>query len=444
LNTAFLSNRFTEIINTAFEEVEPYLDEHQNRFPSEEFFEEIDKTLLLEWANNHSNVARQQVIDQFSLSGTHQVSLTVSDESAGAIQMNTVLIANGTTGVADNPYPWSGTYFNSVPVQLVAHANPGYVFSHWSGDYTGTNDTLIINSSTNYTVQANFTQLFEPGQLIHFWLFDDNLENDMPLTNIATTFSAPGLTGDLEYNSCLSGYPFDSSHPNWRKASMERRNRPTAINYRPEGNNDLSFEQSNMRGIQIKQQFEEAGLQNTMIFHFSTIGYNEIQLSFAAETDGAADSVQVSYWSGSAWVSHFTAELPEVYHRFDVDFSNVLISENNPDFKIRFTFIGADMTAQNGLRVHFNNIAIEGKLRLNIDESKPLNVHLVYPNPVDKSFHIGQSEVLKEINLYDALGRLIQSNLTLPYFIDGHTRGTYLVEMISHDGERFMQRVVFE
>ncbi len=113
---------------------------------------------------------------------------------------------------------------------------------------------LLIASVLGFTPASKSAQ----ENLIHFWLFDGDLPNDTPLTAVETQFSVLE-NGFLTYHSALEGYPFDEDHPSWRKASMERRNAPTPLNYRPGGNSGLSFSQSNMRALQIKQPFTGDG-----------------------------------------------------------------------------------------------------------------------------------------------------------------------------------------
>src|SRR4030095_4819301 len=90
-------------------------------------------------------------------------------------------------------------------------------------------------------------------------------------------------------------YPFTSANTNWRKASMERRNGPTPINYFQEANGNTPFMISNMRGIQIKQPFQSGGLQNILTFNIPTVGYKNIKFSFAVMDEGAATGLSIDY-----------------------------------------------------------------------------------------------------------------------------------------------------
>jgi hypothetical protein len=221
------------------------------------------------------------------------------------------------------------------------------------------------------SVLLSILQLTAQTSLIHFWYFDESIPNNTPLTELDATYSLVNETSKIEYHSALAGYPFDSNHPNWRKASMERRNAPTEINYRPIANNGLPYNADLMRGIQIKQPFTGDGGENTMIFHIPTTGYEEIVFSFAALDEGAAGSLIIDYSIQEVpdWItdgmqqSVFT--LADNYLLFSVDFSpagsNISAADDNPHFKIRIRFDGDNMDADEGARVTFNNISLDGK-----------------------------------------------------------------------------------
>lgn len=203
-------------------------------------------------------------------------------------------------------------------------------------------------------------------ELVYFWLFDTSLPNDTPLEEITSTFSLLDA-GLIEFHSALAGYPFDPDHPDWRKASMERRNSPTPLNYRPEGNGGIPYADSEMRGLQIRQPFTGDGGENTMIFHVATTGFEDVVFQFAAKDEGAADNLVVDYsvaagnpvWTNSG-LSNPTPALAPGYQLFTFDFSLIEDADNNPDFKIRVRFDGSDMSVDDGNRVTFNNISLDG------------------------------------------------------------------------------------
>lgn len=220
------------------------------------------------------------------------------------------------------------------------------------------------------------TQLFlhpTPGQaneglstaLLHFWHFTDALPNNTPLEEVVASYSL-GDPGRIEYTSALAGYPFLPEHQNWRKASMERRNQPTSLNYRPEGNQHLAYDKDTARGLQVRQPFSGDGGENTMVFHMPTGGYENIVFSFAAMDEGAAEGLIVDYSTTAdepAWstvdLSDHLFDLENEYRLHQIDFSGIPQANDNPHFKTRIRF-EADGSADDGNRVTFNNISLDG------------------------------------------------------------------------------------
>lgn len=208
--------------------------------------------------------------------------------------------------------------------------------------------------------------VFPQHELVYFWLFDNTLPNDTPLQQIAATYQPAG-NGLLQFHSALQGYPFQPGHPNWRKASMERRNAPTEINYRPGGNDSIAFAQSNMRGLQVKQPFTGNGGENALIFHMTSVGKENLIFSFAAKNENAAEYLlpEYSVQSGEPqWITtglvQDTLPLLSTYQLYEIDFGAIGQANNNPNFKVRIRFGGANMSVDNGDRVTFNNFSLDG------------------------------------------------------------------------------------
>jgi hypothetical protein len=210
------------------------------------------------------------------------------------------------------------------------------------------------------------------SNLIHFWYFNRSLPNDTPFTEINATYSTTAVKANLEYQSALAGYPFTSTDANWRKASLERRNAPTPLNYRPVANGGLPYSADDMRGVQVKQPFRGDGGENTLIFHLPTTGVRNVVFSFAAINEGAADALIIDYstaegtpaWSNNGMTtSNFALE--NAYKLYVVDFSsagfNIAAANNNPNFKIRIRFDGSNLTQEGTNIVTFNNFSLDGE-----------------------------------------------------------------------------------
>lgn len=112
-----------------------------------------------------NNVVLNNIKTGFNLTKTVNVELDVIPENGGEIALNTIQPVT---------YPWTGRYFDGVPIQLVPVAKPGYEFSHWlPGAFISDTlqDSLSVNISANL---AFFTAVFKliplppDGPDIHF------------------------------------------------------------------------------------------------------------------------------------------------------------------------------------------------------------------------------------------------------------------------------------
>lgn len=203
-------------------------------------------------------------------------------------------------------------------------------------------------------------------ELVYFWFFDESFLNDEELEQIGATFSSNNSTAVLVFQSALSNYPNTE-----RNASMERRNRPTAINYQSAGNQNRPYSevQDIMRGIQIKEPFIGDAGENSLILNLPMVGFEKATLKFASMDENAAQRLRFDYSFSAGTDQWVTAGLntdqieqnivTNEYLPIEVDFTGINGINNNPDFKVRIRFIVEDGTRNEGDRVTFNNISLE-------------------------------------------------------------------------------------
>ena len=372
LNTAFLPERMINVIMEHKDMMAPEIEEHFARWGYPDAYNQWQQhvDVMVDFSNQRLEHQWQQIMNYFNLDGFINVSLNVSDQSQGHIRINTVEIEPGTPGVEESPYPWTGQYYQDIPVELEAVAAPGYAFSHWEGASDSDSTRIIISDNEDFSLTAHFHKTDDP-ELIHFWVFDTSLENNTPLEEIENTYHALN-PATVFFQSALDGYPFYPDHPNWRKASMERRNLPTGLNYRPEGNDGIAYEDANMRGLQIREPFTGDVGENTLIFHLPSNGYENLIFRFAAVDEGAADAIVVDYAVNDDWISSGLDStefgLEEEYNLIEINFNTIEEVNDNAGFKIRLRFIESGIKADEISRVTFNNISLEGNMLDNIIE----------------------------------------------------------------------------
>ncbi len=447
LNTVFTPTYFNNVVHETFDEIEPYLAENTHRYPRDQFYDPSEKTNLLDWGNTRPTAQRNQIKDYFAISNVVDVDINVSSSEAGFVKISTINIDPATPGVPENPYPWTGKYFEGIPVTLEVTAFPGYEFSHWSGSVTGTNPIIEVTPTGNMQIQANFVTGSASPEVVYFWLMDGEIPNDTPLEFLDATYASNALNSSILYTSCLDGYPFTSGDPNWRKASFERKNSPTPLNYRPEANNDIPYSSDMMKGIQVKQPFRAGDLENTLEFHIPTTELENVKLSFAVSTDGAAQTLLVDYWDGSDWsTTNLMNPSETISDTFEVklfDFSDVLLANDNPDFTVRMRFDGTDMYAEESKEVVFNNIAIEGETTLSNNVIVKKEVLKVFPNPTNDMLNFKTSEPIDQIVFYNIYGQEINNfhpeGLNFEINIQDFSQGVYLMKVYFNETERTLK-----
>lgn len=439
MNTNFTVSRVMGILTSYETALEPEIQGHINRW---ETMEPGDYEWLINWESDfitqRPTNQRDHIRAKFAIASNIDVTLNVSDPAHGFIHINTIDVKDGTPGIVGNPYPWTGVYFSNIPVTLTAVANPGFEFSHWIGS-PSTEATITMTESAGFSVTAVFVPTaIATSEPIYFWLMDSNIANDTPLLSLNSTYELEGIDASIAYESCLVGYPFANGHPNWRTASMERRNRPTSINYITEANNNIPYADGIMRGIQITEPLHNGGLENTMVFNVSSAGYDDVKFAFAAMnelTNATGIAVDYSINAGApVWITtglaSTTLTLSNAYQLFEVDFASITAADNNTNLKIRLRFVGTgDMTVANGNRITFNNISVHGtEANLGVKENTFAKV-AVYPNPFNDMLNIKGIENA-DYEIFSIDGKLIQSGKTSMQLNLGNlSKGMYLLKL---------------
>lgn len=125
--------------------------------------------------------ARNYIQSNFNLPQQVAVALDVFPANAGQIKISTI--------TPDN-YPWQGVYFDGIPIQIEAIANPGYAFSHWeaNGIITDLLDPKFLDTlaTSNVQFKAFFTSTagFNELQPSYFSIYPNPANN---LINISAT-----------------------------------------------------------------------------------------------------------------------------------------------------------------------------------------------------------------------------------------------------------------
>ena len=104
----------------------------------------------------------------------------------------------------------------------------------------------------------------------------------------------------------------------------------------------------------------------------------------------------------NAGLSQSSFELVSAFELYEIDFSAIPEANHHPNFQIRITFDGPHLTMNNGDRVTFNNIAVEGVYdpTLSVEEKNDLQV-TVSPNPTSDNITIQSDTFFDQLQLFD-------------------------------------------
>ncbi|MFH2140820.1 MAG: CotH kinase family protein [Bacteroidota bacterium] len=162
----YFINRYADLINTIFlpdnlkalaylfkDSIYEEMPQHMHRWNGDMYAWEnfsIDGTMI-SFIENRAAPARNYIEDEFSLNKQVNVTLNVYPQGAGKIQISTII---------PDSYPWSGIYFDGVPVEIKALPNPGYEFAFWQSPILipspNNNQSVMLNIDTNDVFTAYF------------------------------------------------------------------------------------------------------------------------------------------------------------------------------------------------------------------------------------------------------------------------------------------------
>jgi len=161
----YFINRYADLVNTVFSTetmlnhitgvkavLEADMPRHFEKWGSDmaAWNIEINK-VVVPYIEARPAYALQFVQDTFHLVKEVSISLDVWPPGAGSVKINTI---------QPWPLPWTGTYFDGVPVQLTAMPNPGFRFVQWQASAPGIKESERITQNLNVDTNTLFTAYF--------------------------------------------------------------------------------------------------------------------------------------------------------------------------------------------------------------------------------------------------------------------------------------------
>jgi hypothetical protein len=164
MNTIFLPSQMRSRANAMRDEMLPEMTRHFDRWghtsPCPLFVGrsndvpswEANIDTMLMFGDSRISLARNYIQNQFGLTKQVDVTLDVQPAGAGKIKISTI---------TPDALPWTGVYFDGVPVTMTAIANPGYHFNHWLSPVLITVPDPNSSMTMNITSDDTFTAYFD-------------------------------------------------------------------------------------------------------------------------------------------------------------------------------------------------------------------------------------------------------------------------------------------
>jgi hypothetical protein len=332
LNTAFLPERVIGVIDEMKTAIAPEINRHIDRWKSPGSYSgwEGSVQVMRSFAQQRPAYARTHLRSKFGLGADQTLTLNVSNAAHGYVRVNKTDINASTPGVnAAAVYPWSGTYFQGVPITLTAVAETGYRFSYWqtAGGQTYTEPSLTLSLTAATSITAYFEEAPKPS-LLHYWSFNNALSLQSPTYTIAggqMTVQPGGLTEVVS---------------------------DTGQNF------GLNNQMNEPAGTHLRLNYP---IGAELVFSVPTTGYEAVVLRYETRRSGAGAGQQRIFYSidGTTFTLFETITVADADPVLQtIDFSGVTGAAKNPQFKVKIEFAqGGGGTAGNN---RFDNLTIEG------------------------------------------------------------------------------------
>ena len=275
VNTYFSCTYMNQLLDSMLNEIIPEMPGHVARWGG----------TMAGWNNNVQDLKdfidarclalEQGLIDCYTLSGPYAVTFNVSPPLAGEIKVNSSWAPT---------YPWNTEYFGGISTNVIAKANPGFVFDRWT--YTTGPMSLAITEDTNGI------NIMGPENITAVFIVDnpdldgDGITNSDETTIYGTDPNNPDSDGDGINDGvevANGSDPLDPCSPN-----------TNAVNCDSDGDGILNVDEINIYGTDpFNPDTDGDGILDGI--EVTNLCINP--LVFDTDGDGLSDGVEVSQGS---------------------------------------------------------------------------------------------------------------------------------------------------
>ncbi len=152
MNYYFHPDRMLPVVDSFQQRVMLEAHYHLERWgvPYDNWTESVDR--IREYFQKRPYYMNLHLMDRFGISDVHDVTVDINDIKGGKVLINTI--------TPDN-YPFEGIYFHDVSISLKAIPNPGYLFSHWTGDVVADSAAISYDMLEQGYFKAIFVQALD-------------------------------------------------------------------------------------------------------------------------------------------------------------------------------------------------------------------------------------------------------------------------------------------
>jgi gliding motility-associated-like protein len=138
VNTYFSCDYMNQLLDSMVNEISPEMQGQVTKWGGTFTGWQSRVAQLQTFMNTRCAALAQGLIDCYQLSGPYAVTFNVSPPLSGEIKVNSIWAPT---------YPWSTSYFGGINTNLIAKANPGFLFDHW--EYTTGPLGAVVTEDTN-------------------------------------------------------------------------------------------------------------------------------------------------------------------------------------------------------------------------------------------------------------------------------------------------------
>ena len=176
INTIFNPEHISLILDSLKDEIYDEMPRHINtwsQYPQPVSIQswESDIDFIKFYANNRSASLISDLLPYLNSSGSIQIEFDVNPQNSGAIKINEIELIQ---------YPWKGFFLKDLcPNSLLALADSGYVFSHWTSDQISVDQFFHDTVSISFTDSSNITANFRECKINNLYLVHDTISNSL-------------------------------------------------------------------------------------------------------------------------------------------------------------------------------------------------------------------------------------------------------------------------